>query len=408
VSSNILLVGSRGFIGRHVLGALEAAGHRVHRADRPGVDLARDVTTGPWLSRLHGIDVVVNAAGIFRETPAASFDAVHARGPSALFEACARARIKVVQVSALGADAGATTAFLRTKHEADEALLALDVPSIVLQPSLVYGAGGASTSLLEMLASLPWIPLPGAGEQRIQPVAVEDIAAAVACAIAADRFPRARVPVVGPEALTLRAYLASLRDAMRMGPARFIAIAPKAVRFAARLHLGLLDRDSLAMLEQGNTASVAPLRALLGRDPVPVPAPMHGSAAAMLRTRAKLGWLLPLLRMALAFMWFAAGIVSAGVYPVGDSLELLARTGLHGVVARATLYGASALDVAMGIATLVGPRRALWLAQAVLILAYTAIITVFLPEQWLHPYGAVVKNVPILALLLVLHQLEKR
>jgi len=66
------------------------------------------------------------------------------------------------------------------------------------------------------------------------------------------------------------------------------------------------------------------------------------------------------------------------------------------------------LVVAMGIATLVGPRRALWLAQAVLILAYTAIITVFLPEQWLHPYGAVVKNVPILALLLVLHQLEKR
>ena len=87
---------------------------------------------------------------------------------------------------------------------------------------------------------------------------------------------------------------------------------------------------------------------------------------------------------------------------------VLARMGLGGALAQAALYGASALDIAMGVATLWWPRRALWRAQAVLILAYTAIITVFLPEQWLHPYGPVAKNVPILALLVLLYQLEKR
>lgn len=408
MSSNVLLLGSRGFIGRHVLRALEAAGHRVRRADRPQVDLARDARTEAWPPRLQGIDVVVNAAGIFREKGAATFEAVHARGPSALFQACAHAGIKVVQVSALGADERAPTAFLRTKYQADEALLALDVPAIVLQPSLVQGAGGASASLFAMLASLPWIPLPGAGEQRIQPVAVEDVAAAVVCAIDQDRFPRTRVAVAGPEALTLRAYLARLREALGMGRARFIAIAPFLVRLAARFRVGLVDRASLAMLERGNTADVAPLRALLGREPRPVPPPMDASAAASMRTAAQLRWLLPLLRIALAFTWLAAGIVSAGFYPVADSLALLARTGLGGALAQAALYGASALDIAMGVATLWWPRRALWLAQAVLILAYTAIITVFLPEQWLHPYGPVAKNVPILALLVLLYQLEKR
>lgn len=408
MSSNVLLIGSRGFIGRHVLRALEAAGHRVHGGDRPDIDLARAAPAPAWPARLQGIDVVVNAAGIFRETPTASFEAVHARGPSTLFEACARAGIKVVQVSALGADAHAATAFLRTKAAADARLLALDVSSIVLQPSLVYGPGGASASLFAMLASLPWIPLPGAGRQRIQPVAVEDVADAVACAIDQDRFPRARVAVVGPEALTLRAYLARLRAAMAMGRARFVAIPPVLVWLAARLRVGWLDRDSLAMLERGNTADVAPLRALLGREPMPVPPPMEPDAAAQLRTRAKLAWLLPLLRIALAVMWLTAGIVSAGLFPVGESLELLARTGLHGALAHAALYGACALDIAMGIATLFWPRRTLWLAQALLILAYTAVITLFLPEQWLHPYGPVVKNVPILALLLLLHQLEER
>lgn len=408
MSSNVLLLGSRGFIGRHVLRALEAAGHRVRRADRPEIDLARDDPAEAWAPRLHDVDVVVNAAGIFRETRTTSFQAVHARGPALLFEACARAGVKVVQVSALGAEASAPTAFLRTKYEADERLLALDVPSIVLQPSLVHGEGGASASLLTTLASLPRIPLPGAGGQRIQPVAVEDMAAAVLRAIDSDRFPRTRLAVVGPEALTLRTYLARLRDVMGMGPVRFVEIPSPLVRLGARLRVGLLDRGSLAMLERGNTADVAPLRALLGREPRQVPGAMEAAAAASLRTAAKLGWLLPVLRGALAVMWLGAAIVSAGLYPVAESLALLARTGLHGALAYGALYGASALDLVMGIATLVWPRRALWLAQAVLIIAYTGIITVFLPEQWLHPYGPVVKNVPILAMLLLLYQLEPR
>src|SRR3954466_1589524 len=184
VSSTILLLGSRGFIGRHILRALEAAGHRVRRADRPEVDLARDRGPAAWHARLQGVDVVVNAAGIFRERGDATFDAVHVAGPTALFEACARTGTPVVQVSALGADAGARSAFQRSKHQGDSRLLALAVPSLVLQPSLVYGAGGASAGLFAMLASMPLVPLPGRGEQRIQPVQVADVAAAVSAAVA--------------------------------------------------------------------------------------------------------------------------------------------------------------------------------------------------------------------------------
>ena len=51
-------------------------------------------------------------------------------------------------------------------------------------------------------------------------------------------------------------------------------------------------------------------------------------------------------------------------------------------------------------------RRTVWLAQAVLIAAYTLLITVFLPEYWLHPYGPISKNIPILALLGLLWALE--
>jgi hypothetical protein len=42
------------------------------------------------------------------------------------------------------------------------------------------------------------------------------------------------------------------------------------------------------------------------------------------------------------------------------------------------------------------------------VLIYTAIISVFLPEMWLEPFGPVAKNVPVLVVLLLLRQLENR
>ena len=61
------------------------------------------------------------------------------------------------------------------------------------------------------------------------------------------------------------------------------------------------------------------------------------------------------------------------------------------------------LDLALGIATLVmRRRRALWIAQMALMAGYTLLITVFLPEFWLHPYGPLLKNLPMLAAIAVL------
>ena len=47
-------------------------------------------------------------------------------------------------------------------------------------------------------------------------------------------------------------------------------------------------------------------------------------------------------------------------------------------------------------------------SQIAIIVAYTAIISVGLPEFCAHPFGPVLKNLPILAALLLLLQLEDR
>ena len=111
-----------------------------------------------------------------------------------------------------------------------------------------------------------------------------------------------------------------------------------------------------------------------------------------------------LMRCTLAIVWLVTGVLSLGIYPQRDSLELLGQVGLHDNLALLALYGAAALDIALGLLTLAAPSPLLWRAQAALVLGYSAIITLFLPEYWLHPFGPVLKNLPILLLLWLLHK----
>ena len=128
-----------------------------------------------------------------------------------------------------------------------------------------------------------------------------------------------------------------------------------------------------------------------------------------LADHAELQWLLPLLRWSIALVWIWTGIVSLGLFPRADSLALLARTGITGVFANVALYAAAALDLVLGAATLLLRRRQwLWLAQFALILGYTIVITIKLPEFWLHPYGPILKNLPLLACIVLLYRLEDR
>jgi uncharacterized protein YbjT (DUF2867 family) len=407
----IFLLGAGGFIGGRLVRTLEQAGHRVVRGRRPETDFSRPIDLPGWQERLRGADVVINTVGIFRESRDATFDAVHVQGPRALFEACAALRLSVVQFSALGADEHAASRFHRTKKQADDALLALDVPSIVLQPSLVYGPGGASARLFSALASLPVIPLPDGGGQAIQPVHVDDVCAAVLAIVERRHYPKARMPLVGPEAITLRAFLADLRRAMGLGEARFVALPQSATQLLAAIggRFGLmLDRDALQMLRRGNTGDPGPLAALLGHSPRPARQFVDEGDAKATLTFARLAWLLPLLRVTVALVWIVAGVVSLGLYPVEQSLALLARTGLTGGLAYAALYGAALLDLVLGAATLLMRDRRLWLVQFMLVLGYTLIITFALPEQWLHPFGPIAKNLPFLAALLLLYNLEER
>lgn len=423
----MLVTGADGFIGRALTLALHRAGEHVvgcaRRCDEferlfPGTpfvraDMNRDHDSAVWAARLEGIDTVVNAAGIFREDAGQRFDDVHARGPIALFEACARCGVRrVVQISALGADTGARSRYHLSKKAADDYLAGLDLDWVIVQPSLVYGVGGASARLFNALAALPVILLPGDGDQRLQPIHLDDLLDAFLVLLRPQTPARRRVALVGPQSLALRDYLLQLRAALGLPPTYCVRVPSALVRTGAHIahnwSASLLTPESLDMLARGNTADAGATKALLGRPPRAPRDFIPTSAAAASRHEARLTWLRPLLRASIALVWLASGIVSLGIYPVEQSYALLARTGITGTWAPVALYGAALLDLAFGVATLVAHvGRRLWELQIGVILGYSGIVAWALPEFWTHPFGPLVKNAPMLAALAALIALEE-
>lgn len=429
---NILIVGATGLIGASLRHALLQRRHHVIAAQRSappdeGAWLAIDMaqaSSDDWQRALADVDVVVNCVGIFREGAGQSFEALHHLGPVRLFDACAARGIRrVVQLSALGADEAAESAYHRSKRAADAHLLSLPLNAVVAQPSLVFSLGGPSSRALLTLASLPVVPLPAGGQQQIQPMAIDDLTAALVALVEDDPLLPAqlgrRVAMVGPRPISFRDYLQSLRANLGLAPAKTVAVPSGLMKVAAVLGdwFGqrwpglLLDSDSWKMLQRGNCGDASAISLLLGRSPREVARFVEPACVDAARYQALLGWLLPVASLSLALVWIVTAIVSAFVYPVDSSVELLARTGVPESWRPAALDSAAALDLLFGLAIVFGPRRArwrpwLWRAQAGLIVFYTAVITWFLPEFWAHPYGPLLKNLPMLALIGIVAWLE--
>ena len=361
------------------------------------------------------MDLVINAVGIIREQGAQRFDALHRDAPIALFRACAEARVKrVIQISALGADETAFSHYHLSKRAADEVLSGLDLSWTILMPSIVYGPGARSMAFFAALASLPLTPLVDRGDQLIQPIHISDLTQAVERIVDDGIAGGMRVELVGPHPVFMRALFTKLRHWLGYGTPRFVSISYADTLRLARLGGFLggtpVNDETVAMLQRGNTGDVTRFVDTFGFLPKSLDQVLAENPARDAdRWHAGLYFIRPLLTLSIAFVWIFTGLVSACVIPQETSFGMLAKAGIGGLWAPLMLYGASAIDLLLGIAVLTRTRpRTTGMAQLLLILVYTLIISFSQPEQWFHPFGPVSKNAPMMAAILVWMILERR
>ena len=423
----ILLLGAAGFIGRELLAALAANGHRVTAAVRrrpevvpPGayaiatVDLNHATDPASWAEHLADCDAVVNCAGVLQGSRAQSIEAIHQRAPIALFQACEKAGVKrVVQISAISAERAAGTAYALTKLAADDYLRSTTLEWTVVRPSLVIARGAyGGTAFFRALAALPLaIPVPDGGKQEFQPVHVRDVAGVVLAAIEGDTLLRKTVDPVGPETVTLRRLLEDYRRWLGFGPVPVITVPARLISVAAwigdRLG-GPVNSTSAAQLAFGNTGDADAFREAVGFTPMKWREALAAEPAHVQdRWHARIYFVRPLLRWALVLLWLVSG--AGGAASVGDWTPALAdATGLSRSASAAILWALCAADVAIAVLVAASwrPRRLAGL-QFAMIAGYTAVATVLWPAMWADPLGVLLKNIPILAAVLAWGAIEE-
>jgi len=279
---NILLCGATGFVGRHLELALANAGHKISRGVRHprgpndiAIDYKNDIDIATWLPRLAGIDAVVNAVGVLRDSPVQPMARLHDAVPRALFAAATQSGIRrIVQISALGVDTGINTAYMQSKQAADDYLQTLALDWVILRPSLIYGKDGASTLMFMLLSHMPLLMLPDGGRQIVQPVHVNDLAQAVVNLLAPGTATpplRSIIECVGAEDVTMGGLISSYRTQLGSRAPWIIAMPGILLNtvawFGDRIPALPVGSDTLEMLASGSSGNGDRFIKLLGRAP---------------------------------------------------------------------------------------------------------------------------------------------
>jgi NADH dehydrogenase len=289
----VTVVGGAGFIGRYVVQALARAGCRVRAVSRhadsalflkPLGDLGQiQVVSGNITSdadmaaAFAGAAAGVNLVGILAESGAQRFGALQAEGAGRAARAAASAGARsFVQVSAIGADAGSSIAYARSKGEGEQAVLAAFPGATILRPSLVAGPEDQFFNRFAGMARIaPFLPAIS-GSSLFQPVYVHDVADAV---LAALNNPAARgqtYELGGPDVLSFTAILQMISNLTGLDRP-VVPLSDFTSGLLAKLGDVLpfmpMNSDQLAMLKKGNIVGPGmPGLADLGVTPTPLAA----------------------------------------------------------------------------------------------------------------------------------------
>ena len=294
----VTVFGGSGFIGRHLVQRLVArdAIVRIAVRDTEGanymrlmggvgqiVPIATDIGDEYSVaSAIKGADSVVNLVGLLYEGGKQNFKRVHASGAAHIATAAAAAGVrKLVQLSAIGADPGSSSAYARTKATGEYNVKGAFPGATVIRPSIVFGpednffnlfAGISRLSPIVPVFGCPLFPkvtmfsdkgpvnldFYGNGGTKFQPVYVGDVADAILAALENDDANGKTYELGGPTVYTSKELMELLLNTI--GRKRFLAPVPFwylefIAAFLELLPNPWLTRDQVKLLRFDNVVS---------------------------------------------------------------------------------------------------------------------------------------------------------
>jgi NADH dehydrogenase len=257
--------GGTGFLGQRIVQRLSEAGHSVRVAARhcldadlnTGVEHVRtDVRDAPSVARaLRGARGVVNTVGLYVEHGVDTFDSVHVQGAAIIARETESAGARLVHLSGIGVDGASPSKYVRARARGEDRVRSESSRAIILRPSALFGPADALLTNLDLATRhLPFVPMFGRGDRCLQPVYVDDVAAAVLSALDAESAGGV-YELGGPYRYTYRELLTVVLH--HLGRRRGLVPIPFVLWEVAAACLSvlpspLLTRDQIALLRADN------------------------------------------------------------------------------------------------------------------------------------------------------------
>jgi NADH dehydrogenase len=269
------VTGATGFVGPAVANAIVDAGHEVRVLERkPGAwkdagircqEAAQgDMTDAASLERATaGVDVVVHLVAIRQGRPE-QFQRVMIEGTRNLVAVAKQAGVnRFVLMSALGTteETKDLVPYYGAKWQEEQDVKASGLEHVIFRPSFVFGPGGGILPTFRKLAKLaPVTGIIGSGEQRIQPIWLDDVGAYFAAAVDKPEAANRTFELGGPDVVSWNEFWRRLRATLGITRRPTMHIPTGLMKIPAALTERLpgnipLTRDLLKMLELGDNVA---------------------------------------------------------------------------------------------------------------------------------------------------------
>jgi uncharacterized protein YbjT (DUF2867 family) len=267
--NRVTVFGGTGFVGRRVVRHLSDAAATVRIASRHPApaegDNVEQIVADAHDERsveaaVAGADGVVNAISLYAEHGGDTFHSVHVEAAARIARVARRVGIKrFVHLSGIGADAASPSPYIRNRGEGEAAVQAAFPGAVVIRPAVMFAPDDAFlTKILGLLRTLPAYPLFGDGRTRLQPVYVDDVAAAISQVLRQTQRPYPIYELAGPRVYSYEELLRTIARTVGLRPVLVripFAFWDAAAGLAAILPRPPLTRNQVELMQIDTTAS---------------------------------------------------------------------------------------------------------------------------------------------------------